>query len=133
MRVSSKRFLCAFLALVADIFLVFLTPNTYIAVLLGVFVFLFVWYVAEVQDNTYIVLFLIAYFTFLLGRPIVKEFFHNDSAYYSVAISQNTDNYTYSVLTVSLLSIALGYALAKFTHTDMSRSQTTKNIAIDAE
>lgn len=132
MRITKKQFLCVFIALIADIFLVFFVANTYMAALLGVFIFLFTWYVAEAQDNTYIVLFLIAFFAFLLGRPIVKELFHNDSAYYSVEIPQATENYTYVVMTVSLLSIAIGYAMSKFSHANSDSIQDFRSVDANA-
>lgn len=131
MRISKKQFLCGNIALIAGVFLVLFVTNTYVAALLGVFIFLFTWYVAEAQDNTYIILFLVAFFTFLLGRPIVKELFHNDSAYYSVEIPPATENYTYIVMTVSLLSIAIGYAIAKLSYADSDSIQDIGSVNVN--
>lgn len=132
MRISKRCFTCAFLALLADMLLVFFTTNMYIAALLCVFVFLFTWYTVEAQNNTYMVLFLIAFFSFLLGRPIMKELFHNNTAYYSVEIPKDTDNYTYLVLTISLISIAIGYALAKGKRSEINIFQNTESVDANA-
>ena len=113
MLIDLKRFICTTICGVIAAFLIVLMGNIYAGILIGVFLVIFAWYVSKAKENTYIVLFLIAFFAFLMGHVIVKELLHDDRAYYSVAIPQTVDNYTYIVLTISLLSIFVGYEFAK--------------------
>lgn len=112
MPVDRKSFLYVSIATALSILFLFFTANIYAGLLLAVFAVIFAGYASQAGKNVYFLLFMVAFFTFLLGHPIVKEILHDDRAYYSVSISQEIDNYTYVVLLISILSVLVGYKLA---------------------
>lgn len=112
MPVDKKSFLCVSIAAILGIVFLFFTTNIYAGLLLAVFTVIFIAYASQASKNIYFLLFMVAFFTFLLGHPVVKEILHDDRAYYSVSISQDIDNYTYVVLLISILSVLAGYMLA---------------------
>ncbi len=113
MKIKSKNVLWLTCFAVCALFFLFSVHNLYSGVLITIFFLFFGWYCINIKENVYIALFMVAFFTFLLGRPIVKEILENDQLYYSVTIPQNIDNYTYVVMTISLISIVLGYCISK--------------------
>lgn len=110
MSINRKRLLLLICSLFISTFSLFLIENIYAGILVSTFVIIFMWYIARIKENMYIVLFLIAFFSFLMGHVMVKEIFHNDLAYYSVPIPQHIENYTYCLLILSLIFICIGYA-----------------------
>ena len=113
MKVKAHRLVSFFVALLLAIFFVFSVDNLSVGALLVTFFVSFVWFCSDASNNAYLILFLIAFFTFLLGRPIAKEILKNDTLYYSMAIPQNVDNYSYVVMLISLISIIIGYCVTK--------------------
>lgn len=112
MKVKAYRLICFFVALSLAILFLFSVDNLYVGALLTTFFVSFVWFCSD-AGNTYLALFLVAFFTFLLGRPIAKEILKNDTLYYSMTIPQDADNYSYVVMLISLISIIIGYCVTK--------------------
>lgn len=78
--------------------------------LVMIFIFIFGWYSLNFQKNIYMILFLVSFFAFLMGRPMMIGLFGVDNMYYSVPISDAINEYTWIVMIFSLISLALGYS-----------------------
>ena len=63
------------------------------------------------KKNIMAISFLICFFVFLIGRPFIMEVF-DYSRYSAISLNDDSRNIMYICLTVSLVSIAIGYCLA---------------------
>lgn len=63
------------------------------------------------RKNIIMLAFLMCFFVFLMGRPIVYEIFHLSNSN-AINLSVETRCFTYVCLSISLLALALGYTLA---------------------
>lgn len=65
------------------------------------------------SKNIYILLFMVAFFVFLLGRPMIVELTGYDDNFYPVKISRDTLQHTYFLITLSMVFVFVGYYGAK--------------------
>ena len=110
MKVEYKQVMwCMTIALLA-VAMIALMPNINAAIMFLVYATIFSWALLEPRKNVYFILFLTSFFAFLLGRPMITEFGGQDTAFYFVAIPANISQYSYGVMTLSMVSIFAGYA-----------------------
>lgn len=82
--------------------------NTYFTILLFTFSFVFAMSLKDYGDHPFFLCFLLSFFIFLLGRPIALEIF-NFTKPYAITFDNATRNITYIYLTVSIISLYIGF------------------------
>ena len=83
--------------------------NILLTGLLLVWSILFVSALSNIRNNVAVFCFLVSYFVFLIGRQVVYAFFERNEVYSFLDI---TNDYTYIVMIISLVSLSFGSLLA---------------------
>ena len=109
---NKKAFLGIMVAIVFGLIAYLLSDNLAFGFLILIYFALVAIIASKGYKNNIIVLaFLMCYFVFLMGRPIVYEILHLSNSN-AINLDVETRSFTYVCLSVSLLALALGYVFA---------------------
>ena len=87
---------------------------TIAAAMFLIYIFIVAVLVTKPSENMFMLLFMVAFFVFLLGRPMMTEITGFDDAYYAVEIPAEVVQNTYFLLTLSMAFVFVGYYLSKW-------------------
>ena len=112
-QVWMKRFVALIVSFLLSICVFCNTDNMTFAWLLVCYIWIFAFLACDYKKNIVMLAFLICFFVFLMGRPLMIEMF--DYSRYSVIIlGEDTRTQIYIILIISLVSIMAGYLLIGF-------------------
>ena len=118
MKIKKNTVISLFVIAMILIFCPFFVDNIYFSILMSSFSFLFILSLKNYKEDPFFVCFLLSFFVFLLGRPLALELF-NFTKPYAITFDDDTRNITYVYLTISLISIYLGFVISsKIKHTN---------------
>ena len=118
-----KRSIIAALVSVLVVIILFVSlKNNYFATLLSVCFVAFIILSCNYEKNILMLIFLICFFVFLIGRPFVIEVM-GYSRYSAITLSEETKNQLYSIMTISLISVLFGYYVSKHIKLEFQRKQ----------
>ena len=98
---------------IVSLFLFFFIKNSIFAALLSCYIIIFTIFACDYKKNIMFLAFLVCFFVFLIGRPFAIEVLGNVK-YSAISLNQESRNQMYICLLVSLISLAVGYAITTF-------------------
>lgn len=111
MIVKRSSLLAFCLTIILSFIVIGTTGNALEAITFMCFFTLMIFYMSDARENAFIILFMMAFFVFLLGRPFAEIFLEiTRPTGYNAPLTSEAENHMYLILTLGLLSLALGYS-----------------------
>ena len=112
-RVWMKRFVALVVSFLLSVCVFCSTDNMTFAWLLTCYIWVFAFLACDYKKNIVMLAFMICFFVFLMGRPLMIEMF-GYSKYSVVSLGEDTRTQIYVILIISLISVMIGYLLIGF-------------------
>ena len=103
--------------------------NTVAATMFLVFICIVALLLTKPSENIFILLFMVAFFVFLLGKPMMVELTGEDNSFYAVKIPDEVTQHTYFLMTLSMAFVFVGYQIAKYIKSENRISAFRMNIS----
>lgn len=119
-------FLIMFILSVIFISFIFI-DNKYFALLLSLYISILVYFISNYKNHMFFICFLLCFFIFLLGRPIVFEILDITRGA-TIIYDINTRNFTYICLLLSLIFLVFGYIVfhrSKFNNIELKEKDSS--------